>query len=264
MEQYIFLGRILPERAQLSFEYGLKFKHIASGRPAQAKVNVILNQLVVYVDSEAEWDIHDLRNIVKSIISNELAMIGYLKGYAYDLEVTRVLNRSREIDRVFGIDIPCLAKQGESIELNSAMTKLHEKTVGALGVFLHRCFNDLAAAMKHADDTGFYCYRAIGSLRHHCAGFHGLSADDNATQWKKFREVSRNDEQTIFTIKDEQTIFTIKKAADPLRHGGVAGMTSDEREKLLTMTWEVVDRYLNSVPRQAPAAHEAAQECKVT
>lgn len=238
MEPYLFYGVILPERAQLTLQFGLAFEHLTSGVCSQAKVSIILNQVAVRVESQHEWDIFDLRNVVKTILQNELAMIGYLKGYAYDFEVTRVLNQSRGIDCVFGIDIPCIADRANSIELNSAILKLRQKTVGHNGIFLYRCFNDLVSSMKHADDTGFYCYRAIESLRNHCAALHGMSTAVKAEQWGKFREVSGCDEPTLRTIKE---------AADPLRHGGIAGMTAAEREKLFTATWDVVDGYLNNI-----------------
>ena len=92
--------------------------------------------------------------------------------------------------------------------------------------------------MKHADDTGFYCYRAIESLRHHCAAQNSLSNADKPRQWEKFREVAG-------CTKD--TLRAIKEAADPLRHGQPVGATSDGRAKLFTATWGVVDAYLNEV-----------------
>lgn len=92
--------------------------------------------------------------------------------------------------------------------------------------------------MKHADDTGFYCYRAIESLRHHCAAVHGLSKANKSTQWDKFREVAGC---------SEETLHAIKVAADPLRHGEPSGVTSDDRAKLFTSTWDVVDQYLKRV-----------------
>lgn len=203
-----------------------------------AKVSIVLNQVAVWVESEHDWDVFDLRNVVKNIVQNHLAMVGYLKGYAYDFEVTRVLNPGREIDYVFGIDIPCLAERGKSVDLQDALPKLREKTSGRSGVFLNRCFSDLAFSMKHADDTGFYCYRAIESLRHHCAAVHGLSDADKSKQWEKFREVSGC---------SEETLRDIKAAADPLRHGEASGADAEDREKLFMSTWDVVDGYLNGV-----------------
>jgi hypothetical protein len=238
MEPYLLNGVVLPERAQLSLGFALEFSHLTSGVTGVAKVSILLNQVAVWVESEHEWDIFDLRNVVKSILQTHLAMVGYLKGFAYDFEVTRVLNQSRAIDYVFGIDIPCLAERAKSIDVQDALLKLRDKTVGPNGVFLHRCFSDLASAIKHADDTGFYCYRAVESLRHHCAALHDLSSTDKAKQWEKFREVSRC---------TEDTLRAIKAAADPLRHGAPGDATSEDRAKLFTSTWDVVHAYLNAV-----------------
>ena len=238
MEPYLFQGVVLPERAQLSLQFALSFSHVSSGVTGLAKVSIVLNQVAVWVESEHNWDVYDLRNVVKNIVQNHLAMLGYLKGYAYDFEVTRVLNQSRGIDYVFGIDIPCLTKRGESIDLQAELEKLRDKTTGENGLFLHRCFSDLASSMKHADDTGFYCYRAIESLRHHCAAVHGLSAAEKSKQWEKFREVSGS---------DEQNIRFVKAAADPLRHGQPVGTDADSRAKLFITTWDIVDAYLKSV-----------------
>lgn len=238
MEPYLFHGIVLPERAQLSLQFALEFTHVASGSIGVAKVSIILNQVAVWVESEHDWDIFDLRNVVKNILQSHLAMVGYLKGYAYDFEATRVLNQSRGIDYVFGIDIPCLAERGKSVELQEALPKLRGKTIGPNGVFLNRCFSDLASSMKHADDTGFYCYRALESLRHHCAAAHGLSKAEKSQQWKRFREVAGC---------DEQTLRSIKAAADPLRHGEAHGVDSDGRAELFASTWDVVDKYLDNV-----------------
>jgi hypothetical protein len=238
MEPYLFNGVVLPERAQLSLSFALAFSHVTSGVSGVAKVSILLNQVTVWVESEHDWNIFDLRNVVRNILQTHLAMVGYLKGFAYDFEVTHVLNQSRGIDYVFGIDIPCLAERAKSIDLQDALLKLRDKTVGPNGVFLHRCFSDLVSAMKHTEDTGFYCYRAVESLRHHCAALHNLSSAHKARQWEKFREVSGC---------TEDTLRAIKAAGDPLRHGAPAGATSEDRAKLFTSTWGVVDAYLNGI-----------------
>lgn len=238
MEPYLFYGVVLPERAQLSLQFAVGFSHVVSGVNGVANVSIVLNQVAVRIESENDWDIFDLRNVVKNIIQNHLAMVGYFMGYAYDLEITRVLNHSREIDWVFGIDIPCLTERGKGIDLQDALVKLRDKTIGENGVFLNRCFADLVSSMKHADDTGFYCYRAIESLRHHCAAVHGLTEAGKARQWEKLREVSGC---------TEENLRKIKSAADPLRHGEASGGNTEDRTKLFTNTWDIVDGYLNGV-----------------
>lgn len=238
MEPYLFQGVVLPERAQLSLSFELGFTHISSGVAGVAKVSIVLNQVVVWIESDYEWDIFDLRNVVKNLVQGQLDMIGYIKGYAYDLEVTRALNQTRSINLVFGIDIPCLTERGKDLDLDTELIKLRNKMIGPNGVYLNRCFNDLISAMKHADDTGFYCYRAIESLRHHCAAVHGLASLQKSVQWTKFRDIA---------LCDEQTLRQIKEAADPLRHGEGTGITADNRAELLRITWDVVDGYFQHI-----------------
>jgi hypothetical protein len=196
-----------------------------------------LNQAAIWIESGHNWNIFDLRNVVKNIVHTQLAMVSFLKGFAYDFEITRVLNRDRAIDYVFGIDIPVLAERGREVDLDEALKALRAHTAGPLGVFVHRCLADLA--MKNADNTGFYCYRGIESLRHHCAARHGISNSGKSTQWHKFREVSG---------ASEETLLAIKNAADPLRHGEATGVTSADRADLFTKTWDIVDGYLRGAP----------------
>lgn len=227
-----------PERAQLSLSFELGFTHVSSEVVGVAKVSIVLNQVAVWIESEHEWDIFDLRNVVKNLVQGQLDMIGFIKGYAYDLEVTRVLNHVRGIDFVFGIDIPCLTERGKDLDLNAELNKLRNKMIGPNGVYLNRCFNDLVSAMKNADDTGFYCYRAIESLRHHCAALNALQSAEKSTQWTKFREIMGCDEDILRSIKE---------AADPLRHGEDTGITSVERGALLMSTWSVVEAYFQHI-----------------
>jgi hypothetical protein len=50
-----------------------------------------------------------------------------LIGYAYDLEITRVINRGLSIDYVFGIDMPCISSRKRSIDLEASLIELRSK-----------------------------------------------------------------------------------------------------------------------------------------
>jgi len=236
LEPYLFIGAVLPERTLVSFDYVVKFSHLTTNATGVATISIVLSKIAVWVESEYQWDIFDLRNLVKNLVQSQLNMLGFLKGYSYDIEITRVINRQREINYVYGIEIPCLEERGKSINLNDEMEKLRDRHHGPNGILVTRCLNDLSSAMKHADDTGFYCYRAIESLRHHCATVSGLTSADKKIQWMKFREVAEC---------DEETLRFIKTAADPLRHGTVSAITSDERAELFMKTWDIVGSYLH-------------------
>lgn len=219
MDSYLFQGIVLPERAQISLSFSVGFTSITSERGGVARGSIILNQVAVTIETEHEWNIHTLKNVVADLVQDHLNFVGFVKGLAYDLQITRVINKSRGVDYVFGIEVPCLVERGKNIDLNSEVSKLHDKLTEHNGVLLSRCFNDLVSAMKHATDTGFYCYRAIESLRHHCAANHGLESTSKPTQWQKFREVASC---------SEATLLTIKAAADGPRHGEAMGISSDE------------------------------------
>ncbi len=238
MTPYLYEGLILPERAQLTLQFEVGFKHFTSDAIAVARVSILLNQIAVWIDSDVEWNIYDLRNIVKSILQNQVAVIGYLKGYAYEVEIRRVLHHELGIDQVFGIDIPCIAERNKSIDFEERITAIREKTFGMEGRLLHRCFNDLVMAMKSPDDTGFYCYRAIESLRQHCIIKFQIPPENKSMQWKKLREIAQCKEEVIRAIKE---------SADAVRHGDVIDMTSEDRKTLFLSTWDIVDSYIENI-----------------
>jgi hypothetical protein len=82
MEPYFFQGVVLPERAQPSLPFTLGFSHITSGVAGVAKASVVLNQVAVWIESDHEVDIFDLRNVVKNLVQSHLDMVGYVKGHA--------------------------------------------------------------------------------------------------------------------------------------------------------------------------------------
>jgi hypothetical protein len=237
-EVYTFIGVVLPERAQLSLQFITKVTHLLSKNPADVKVSIINNHLIAIVQCDQQWDIFDLRNLAQAVVNNHLAMVGYLLGFAYDLEITRVINPRLDIDQVFGIDIPILSNRTAPDELTSKLHELMKSCTGENGVYMLRCLGDLQQAIKNADDTAFYCYRALESLRHHNSRTKGISSDDKAAQWRSFREAAKC---------TEAVLRSIKIAADPLRHGQVQVVTGTERAKLFTDTWTIIDAYLEQI-----------------
>jgi hypothetical protein len=250
VEPYLFQGVVLPERAQLSLSTAIGVIGETSDQYVEARISILLNQVAVWVDTEVEWDILDLRNTVRGVLQNELAIVGYLKGLAYDVEVRRVLNRGLGIDHVFGIEIPCIARRTTGLaDPAPVLDEIRRKTVGPNGHLLYRCLNDLCSAMKHPEDTGFYCYRAVEALRLHCALSHDVAGHSKAAQWEKFHAICQ--------VSEDDLMF-LKRAADPVRHGDVVSITSAERAGLFTRTWDVVDAYLKQF--EPEVAEESREE----
>jgi hypothetical protein len=238
MDSYFFQGVVYPERAQLSLNAPLQYVSTKSGKSYEIRINILLNQVAVWMPTDEDWELFDLRNLVLYILRTHLSYVGYLTGFAYEVAITRAIHREKGIDYVFGIDIPILAERDRNVDVNAAIVKLMSLGADEHGVFLHRCMNDLVAAMKNAEDTAFYCYRAIESLRHHCAVRHGLKESRKTDQWRKFREI---------TQMDEKPLRELEIAARGVRHGEPTRLTSDARGKILSTTWDIVDAYVGGV-----------------
>jgi hypothetical protein len=100
MEPYLLYGVVLPERAQISLICELEFSHLGTDAVGNVRLSIVLNQVVIWIESAHEWDIFTLHNVAKNIVQNQLAIVGFLKGFAYHCEITRVLNKGRGIDYV--------------------------------------------------------------------------------------------------------------------------------------------------------------------
>ena len=233
---YIIKGIVHPERAQISLgPFEFKFIHPSTGHHARTTINIVLNQVTILVWSDAEWDIFDLRNVAKQLVADHLAMVGYIKGYAYEVEIRQILNTEKEIDYVYGIDIPCIGERNKEKDVIVEIEKIMSHSGGENGIFVRRCLNDLIMAMKHPDGTAFYCFRALESLKLYCR--ERFKIDDESDQWKKLSEITGTGKDDIKFIRDK---------AFPIRHGDVVGIASDERVEMFMKTWDIVDAFLSN------------------
>ena len=236
MTPYIFKGLIRPERAHLSFgPRSFQFLHTGSKSKAEGRFNIVLNQLTVWIYTEDDWDLYDLKNAVVEAVNDSVSVIGFLKGYAYEINIIQVLNDGKKIDFVFGIDIPCISERNKNVNLKESLLKILNKTSEEYGVFLHRAINDLIMAMKHPQDTGFYCFRAIESLKHYCRDRYNLQTE--AEQWGKVNSI---------TGYDKEYIKIVREFALPTRHGDILPITSKNRDKIFIKTWDVIESFIDN------------------
>jgi len=64
MTPYIFTGKVLPERAQISTNFELSFIHETSGIEAKAKGSIILNQILITIYSK----IHGIYTVYATLL----------------------------------------------------------------------------------------------------------------------------------------------------------------------------------------------------
>jgi hypothetical protein len=178
MQRYFFSGVVLPERAVMSVHDVHLSAYDNRGQELHAVLN---NQISIRIDTE-ETDPLTLRNYARAEAEFFVNVAGFPMGHGYDVEVTKVFDQDLSVTHVFGIEIPVVAARAAGGDFNAAVNGIIPLCFGELGVFLRRALADLSFALKRLDDTPFYCFRGIESLRHSFGYEQQLSSESE--QWK--------------------------------------------------------------------------------
>ncbi len=231
MQRTYFSGVVLPERAPLSVSTVHSQVIGASGDVyATLTLNVWLNQITVTVDS-SEPSVLTLRNLARSEAECVTSVAGFLTGCGYDVEITKAFDESLASTQVFGIDIPVLAERSRSRDIGLLVNAIFPLCFGGHAIFLRRCLADLSFSIKRLDDTAFYCFRAIESLRQ-SFGTHLSEAE----QWNAMAKAVNSSKEAMTPLRTH---------AFPARHGLPNPLSDDERQKLFLYTWTVVEKYID-------------------
>jgi len=230
--RYTFIGVVHPERAAVSIGpvvWSLEADH--AGISGTLTVSINVSQIsAVFDSSQKVQDPFTLKNYIDDAVRVIVDAFGYIKGCGYDVEIVQMVGpKDEEGPIVFGVGIPALeGRQADS----TALLKLVAIYKDRRGSYLQRCLSDFREAIRSPRDTGFFCYRAVESLRQF---FVAEGASNNGESWKQLREAVNVD-------RDE--IDFIKQFADPVRHGGDKAVTGVEREDLFRKTVKIIDGFI--------------------
>jgi len=241
MSQYIFKGIVHPERAPVSVGpiKPARIVHPDTRKELVMELNIVFNQITVWVEAGDDWNIVDLRNIARYFASTVCSVLSFVHGYFFEVEIVQAVCRERNIDQVFGIDTPCIAERPSAEYFKAKFTDVLKRTGGIHGLYYGRCFKDLNLALKDTEDTAFYCYRAIESLRKLCGIRFGLEND--SAQWNKL---------WMITGFDRTYVEKINKDANETRHGDIVGAKEADRIHYLTRTWNIVEKFIENEPQE--------------
>jgi hypothetical protein len=232
MARLYFSGLVLPERAPLSVSDVHSQIHLGGGtHQVTIALNIWLNQITASVDSSSEMDLLTLRNLVKREAEFVSDVAGFLMGHAYDVEITKAFGPELAPTQVFGVDIGVLAERAKGRDLGKLVNAIFPLCFGEDAIYLRRCLTDLSFAMKRLDDTPFYCYRALESLRH---SFGSTLAEGQ--QWAAMAKA-------VGSSKD--AMEPLRSRAFPARHGVSNPIADEERQKLFLYTWDIVEKYID-------------------
>lgn len=237
MKAYIFTGKVIPERAVLDITE-VQFKILSSEDVPHGDlfVEVIKSQISARFLASAEVkNIFTLRNTIEDAVRMLLDVAGYFSGYGYDMEIVYLILPESSQKYVFGIDIPALA--GVCEKLGITHSDIFAAVAKRDGGHLRHALADVREAIKSPRDTGFFCYRAIESLKNCCALRNGVHPEDNAA-WELFRET--------YSIA-KHLIMEIKMFADEARHGNhplSKPMGDKKRADIFKIAWDVINAYI--------------------
>lgn len=218
---------VLPERADVNFspielEIGAK----SANFQGKAQISIVASQVSIVLEIETDIDLHTIKNTVEYLIRVVVDSFGYLVGRGYDIEITSAVSPQNK-HTVFGVGIPELeARQNERpVQFNEFFP------LALQSIHLQRCLNDLREAIRSPFDTGFYCYRALESIRQ---SFVESNDSGEKSSWDRLNSSLRIEK----SYSDE-----LRKFALPQRHGNPIPMTGEERVRAMKYIWLVVDRY---------------------
>lgn len=228
---WIFFGRVLPERIPLSAEVPNSEAAIEDlGLKLRITIKCWASQIVARVSVlEGTADLATLRNILSDHVHSFIDLIGFKQGQHFDVEIVAAADCGSDEWAVFGTVVPTIAfHQGMEPASGTLDGNMFGKvsTDQSAGLALA----DFRRAMRDAVGTGFFCYRAIESIKR------GFGTGDDAHAWERMRRDLR--------VKRD-AIDYVKAHADTRRHGGARSVTDDDRGRLFRITKDIIDRYIN-------------------
>lgn len=232
MSTYVFSGELSPKHG-VSPDFSLSTPPmlIKAGDAAlcfEVTVSISRSQVSAKVKNlDGNADLLTLRNYVRDAVMSAVDMLNYLWGQGNDVEITSVVKPN-----------------GERIDFNAGIQELHEAQferpltleqlwqVVLKSQNLRRALENLREAIRSSGNTGFFCYRAVESIRQHF--WKEEDGKESKKSWERLRKT---------LCIDKNWIDALKLFADEQRHGRVPYMSEEDRVSAMQHAWKVVDRF---------------------
>lgn len=232
---YALNGTVRPPRAQITVD---PFSVVAVDDDTgytDFTFSIANNEIACWAQSQFEWNIDRLKNVVRHILEAKFSMFGFVFGNGYEIEIDAVLTPNLDTHRVYGIDVAALRHQGSLDEAYAEVDRLGKIVQQEFGALVTRSLIDFSSALKDPIDAAFYCYRAIEGLCNHNAFRLGMDErSKKASKWEEFRKIVNVDRDLIDQIKAD---------ADPLRHNSVGTFTHTVNEHQLKIAKNIMSAY---------------------
>lgn len=231
-DEYIFHGVIHPQRTGLDVPSKVVTTIQRGEHQGEAEVHINASIITVTFELEGRLEsIDSLRELIENVVQSVVDPICFLTGVKLSPEITSVLHPNGE-SQTFGVKIDEVENAVTDGRIIDEIRRIMSLYDGESGNYLRLAMADFHMALDAAHETGFYCYRAIESIRQ---DFHSEERS-TAQSW----QVMRN---TLNIDRDDITY--IKQFADPRRHGDFRDISGQSRVEMLLLTRDMVLKFID-------------------
>lgn len=251
MYKYQLSGKIHPERVDFTIgkKLPLSIEHGEFGIKGEVILEIRNSNITISFDSQTEYSSSDTGSVetLKNILEESVRMIvdayGYVRSYAYEVEITNIKNLDSSLNYQFGVRGEWnILKDDKSAneEFSRILNLFTVPENGTVGNVLA----DFRRAIKYPSMTASFCFRAIETIRQHAFEDVSITDDDKRRKdgWTKLG--------TNLGFKEED-FNEIKKFALPNRHGKYPKITYQERERVMNFTRSIIDKVINWIYSQS-------------
>lgn len=225
-----FVGIVHPQSGSWYFDGPIELTRDG----AAVTITIMNSTFRASVRTQAIADLDSLWNQTASDVRTALDSLSYLRAAPINIElVGGTMDDRAHIGIALAWD--ALAANAEG-HFDGSTTGPVLKAAYADAQVRH-ALADLRMALEYVDDTGFYCYRAIESIRQcYIAEGQGDEGSARRMSWSRMR-----DELSI----ERSEIDVVTDLAKPRRHGQHSAISSDERFEALALARRIVRAYID-------------------
>lgn len=236
-EQYVFQGVIHPRRARVDVPSEITTRIKRGEHQGDASVHINAGEVFVVFDLEGELEnLTSLRNLIENLLQSVVDPICYLTGNLLAPEISSVILPNGE-SQTFGVSVPEVDDWEDEEKLIEEVSRIMALYDGEEGNYLRSSLADFKMAMDTPYETGFYCFRAIESIR------------------QKFYTENRSKKESWQIMREtldieEDDIRFVQRFADSRRHGDVIDVPRQSRKEILHLTWNMIWKFIDHLDKK--------------
>lgn len=244
MHKYSFTGMVHPERVKFTVTNVPPMKIIHQDFGIDGTAHIEFNESKITIEFESEIDYRQNLVTLQYMIEDAARLIVdifcYVNSYTYDVEITNVICKDLNIDKMFEVRGEYDIKKTPD-QVNEEFRKiflLFAHTNKKIPFFLADALADFRRGVKYPKMTASFCYRAIETIRQ----FH--FEDQTITDEKKRIKDGWNKLNAALGF-DESFYNDVLEFARPNRHGKYPAITYQQRETIMKKTRSIIDKFID-------------------